>query len=166
MPTPRSLSLSSQDFWQFSLSHYARAGVKTASLTLQNEYQGNVNLALLLHWLDTQRIGLTDLEINALITVLTLSDTRLEQYRAMRQQLKPQLDQAGYQQLLAFELELEKSKQHELLGQINQFACVGSNPTAEVVKEAVTGATSENNLARYCQLLGASTLLLRLQAHQ
>ncbi len=100
MLTPRSLSLSPQDFWPFSLSHYARAGVQTACLALQNVYQGNINLALLLHWLDTQRICLTNPEINALITVLTLSDTRLKQYRAMRQKLKPQLDQTGYQQLL------------------------------------------------------------------
>lgn len=152
MPTPRPLQLSKQDYWQFSLSRYARAGVQPACLALQNDYQGNVNLALLLHWLDTQHISLADPKINALVTGLRSSNTRLQQYRTMRKQLKPQLDQAGYQQLLAFELELEKSQQHDLIEQLNHFTYPSPEPA------------TNGNLVRYCQQLGASTLLPQLQA--
>jgi uncharacterized protein (TIGR02444 family) len=152
---PRPAALSAEDFWQFSLSHYARAGIKQACLMLQNTYQGNVNLALLLHWLDTLHIELADQQIHALTASLVVSDKQLQQYRTMRQQLKPQLDQAGYQQLLSFELELEKNQQHALLKQLNLLLPV---PTP------AAGTVTSNNLARYCQQLGASSQLSHLQA--
>ena len=152
---PRPAVFSAEGFWQFSLSHYARAGVEQACLTLQNTYQGNVNLALLLHWLDTLHIELADQQIHALTASLVVSDKQLQQYRTMRQQLKPQLDQAGYQQLLTFELELEKSQQHELLKQLNLLLPLPA---------LAAGTVTSNNLARYCQKLGASSQLSQLQA--
>ncbi|OLQ78799.1 TIGR02444 family protein [Photobacterium proteolyticum] len=151
---PHPAVFSAEVFWQFSLNHYARAGVEHACLTLQNTYQGNVNLALLLHWLDTLHIELADQQIHALIASLVVSDKQLQQYRTMRQRLKPQLAPAGYQLLLDFELELEKSQQHELLEQLNLLLPLPA-PAA--------GTVTSNNLARYCQQLGATSLLSHLQ---
>ncbi|MCW8329665.1 TIGR02444 family protein [Photobacterium sp. SDRW27] len=147
------MSLNPQDFWQFSLAHYAQAGVQPACMTLQNTYQGNVNLALLLHWLDTQHIALTLPELDTLIAGLYASDVRLQQFRTMRKQLKTQLDQTGYQQLLAFELTLEQDQQHNLVAQCNQFEDLTPKHAAR-----------SDNLASYCKQLKASVLLHQLQA--
>ncbi|MCG7585946.1 TIGR02444 family protein [Photobacterium sp. OFAV2-7] len=155
---PRPAVFSAEDFWQFSLSHYARAGVEQACLTLQNTYQGNVNLALLLHWLDTLHIELADQQIHALTASLVASDKQLHQYRTMRQQLKPQLDQAGYQQLLTFELELEKSQQHALIEQLNR-----SLPSSVPITETGTKTITPTNLTRYFRQLGATSILPHLQ---
>ncbi|PSW04841.1 TIGR02444 family protein [Photobacterium lipolyticum] len=142
-----------QDFWQFSLSHYAQAGVQSACLCLQNSYQGNVNLALLLHWLDCQHQSLTDSSQHQLITCLGASDNLLQQYRTMRDQLKPLLDEAGYKQLLAFELKLEKGQQQALIAQLN--LCL---------LQQTPHHGSTDNLKRYCEQLGASQLLPQLTA--
>ncbi len=148
--------LNSQDFWQFSLSHYTQAGVQLACLTLQETYQGNVNLALLLHWLDTQKVHLSDAELHSLVGSAVSSDIRLHQYRAMRKQLKSQLDLAGYKQLLTFELELEQDQQRILVTQFNQF---NVSPPKVISPSLLT-----NNLARYCLQLKATVLLSKLQA--
>ena len=141
------------DFWQFSLSHYAQAGVPLACLSLQNSYQGNVNLALLLHWLDCQHQSLSDSAQQQLITCLAASENLLQHYRTMRDRLKPQLDEAGYKQLLTFELKLEKGQQQDLIAQLN--FCL-------LQQTSHHGAT--NNLKRYCEQLGASLLIPQLTA--
>lgn len=151
--TSESLRFYHQDFWQFSLSHYAQAGVQSACLCLQNRYQGNVNLALLLHWLDCQHQSLSDYCRQQLITCLGPSDNLLQQYRTMRDQLKPQLGEAGYKQLLAFELKLEKGQQQALIAQLN-LCILHSMPHH--------GTT--DNLKRYCKQLGASQLFPQLTA--
>ncbi|GAK85768.1 hypothetical protein JCM19238_3358 [Vibrio ponticus] len=48
------LSLTLERLWQFSLQYYSVREVKEACLTLQNHHHGNVNLLLLLKWLDEQ----------------------------------------------------------------------------------------------------------------
>jgi uncharacterized protein (TIGR02444 family) len=156
MQTASTVTLNSQDFWQFSLSHYAQAGVQPACLTLQDSYQGNVNLALLLHWLDVQKIQLSDAKLHSLVVSLVSNDCRLQQYRAMRKQLKPQVDLVGYQQLLAFELALEQDQQHALITQFNQF---NVSPPKVISSSLLT-----NNLERYCLQQKATVLLSKLQA--
>ena len=148
--------LNSQDFWQFSLSHYAQAGVQPACLTLQDSYQGNVNLALLFHWFDTLTIQLSDAELHTLKASAALSDIRLHQYRAMRKQLKTQLDLSGYKQLLTFELKLEQDQQYVLVTQFNQF---NVSPPKVISPSLLT-----NNLERYCLQQKATVLLSKLQA--
>lgn len=156
MQTADSVILNSQDFWQFSLSHYAQAGVQPACLTLQDTYQGNINLALLLHWLDTLTIQLSNAELHTLEASAALSDIRLQQYRAMRKQLKTQLDLLGYKQLLTFELELEQDQQHVLVTQFNQFNVSPSKTTSP--------SLPTNNLECYCLQQKATVLLSKLQA--
>jgi uncharacterized protein (TIGR02444 family) len=156
MQTADSVILNSQDFWQFSLSHYAQAGVQPACLTLQDTYQGNINLALLLHWLDTLTIQLSNAELHTLEANAALSDIRLQQYRAMRKQLKTQLDLLGYKQLLTFELELEQDQQHVLVTQFNQFNVSPPKTTSP--------SLPTNNLERYCLQQKATVLLSKLQA--
>ena len=50
------ISLTLERLWQFSLQYYSMRGVKDACLNLQNHFKGNVNLLLLLKWLDEQQV--------------------------------------------------------------------------------------------------------------
>lgn len=145
-------------FWQFSLGHYARAGVESACLSLQNRYRGNVNLALLLHWLDCQHLPLTEKDIQHLVRSTERSEHLLGQYRTLRQALRPQLDCGGYQQLLQFELELEKQQQRDLIACLNDHC----HPARTIVSTPDLGTA--DNLWRYCRQLGAIALLPALQA--
>ncbi|CAE6882144.1 hypothetical protein ACOMICROBIO_NCLOACGD_00348 [Vibrio sp. B1ASS3] len=49
-------TLTLEHLWQFSLQFYGVREVKEACLSLQNNYHGNVNLLLLLRWLDEQQV--------------------------------------------------------------------------------------------------------------
>ncbi|MEJ2764563.1 TIGR02444 family protein [Photobacterium sp. MCCC 1A19761] len=109
-------------FWPFCLAHYARPGVEAACLALQDRHHGNVNLALLLHWLDTQAQALPEHGLAQLGEALSDTDALLTPYRVMRRALKPQLDPAGYQQLLNFELTLEQRQQQALLSRLAQLS--------------------------------------------
>ncbi|WP_232428198.1 TIGR02444 family protein [Photobacterium marinum] len=153
---PDGIVLTPEDFWQFSLGHYAQAGVEPACLSLQNDFGGNVNLALLLHWLDCQQLSLSNQLIQNLIDTASHSDSLLRQYRTMRKNLKPQLDHDGYQQLLRFELTLEKQQQSELITKLN-------TSTSPFLPS--THTPNSCNLERYCHQVGADILLLPLQAN-
>lgn len=142
-------------FWQFSLGHYARAGVRAACLSLQDNYRGNINLALLLHWLDDLHYHIPEHCIPTLEAALSDTDRLLGQYRVMRRQLKSQLDSNGYQSLLQFELEIEKQQQQALIARINH-RCDLSLPVQ----------TAPGNLQRYCHRLGATALLPALQGRE
>ncbi|MBD8513190.1 TIGR02444 family protein [Photobacterium sp. WH77] len=135
-------------FWRFCLQHYSLGGVSQACLQLQDDFRGNVNLALLLLWLDSQQYSLSETEIRQLDKALAASDSQLKAYRQLRRALKPQLDQPGYQQMLDFELLLEQSQQQDLIRCLNhqaQQARAALPPPAD-------------NLGQYCQHLNAASL--------
>ena len=71
----------------------------------------------------------------------------------MRDRVKPQLDEAGYKQLLTFELKLEKGQQQDLITQLN--LCL---------LQPMPHYGTTNNLKRYCETLGASQLIPQLTA--
>ncbi|WP_261857701.1 TIGR02444 family protein [Photobacterium sanguinicancri] len=145
------------DFWQFSYTHYFKADVEATCLCLQTFHHGSVNLALLMLWLDEQGYLLTGEQRNQLIAGLQPTDGLLQQYRAMRRSLKPQLDQAGYQQLMDFELTVERQQQHDLVAQLNTM------PLATLIEQGHPTALA-TNLVRYCQSLDALSLVEKLQA--
>ena len=145
--------LSHDAFWQFSYTHYFKADVEAACLALQTFHSGSVNLALLMIWLDTQSIDLTQEQRQQLEQSLKPTERLLERYRHMRRSLKPQLDSDGYEQLKNFELQMERQQQHDLIATLNQM------PLRHVA-EHVSGA----NLARYCHRLGAVALIDKLMA--
>ncbi|MCG7496945.1 TIGR02444 family protein [Vibrio sp. Of7-15] len=144
------MPFSHDDFWQFSLNHYRKKGVQEACLTLQDTYQGNVNLALLLIWLDEHTISITASNISTLIDALAPSQTLIQPYRALRKQAKTYLPTELYQQHLQFELTLERQQQQDLINRLNQLPRSGANNSAL--------------LSHYCQHLGAQSLLSALLA--
>ncbi|MGF1681004.1 TIGR02444 family protein [Photobacterium minamisatsumaniensis] len=144
--------IDSESFWQFCLYHYSQAGVQPACLAFQDHYQGNVNLALLLHWLDQHQLALAPPHgYKALLAALTETDTLLTPYRVLRKQLKPNITHEQYQQMLSFELLLERRQQHHLLTCLNQYP--------------LSAHACPNNLVTYGRHLDAPLSLIRqLQA--
>ncbi|AUI87148.1 TIGR02444 family protein [Vibrio azureus] len=136
--------LTLESLWQFSLQFYGVRQVKEACLSLQNHYQGNVNLVLLLRWLDEQQVTFSEQDWPAVQHSLTRSETLLYSYRELRRQLKPQLNDALYRQALQFELELEKQQQADLVDCINTLS--------------LTANDGDPLTLRYCRHLGGDHL--------
>ena len=83
-----SVSLTLERLWQFSLQYYGVREVKDACLNLQNQFKGNVNLLLLLKWLDEQQVCFLDEDWHKVEQCLGRSETLLHSYRDLRRKLK------------------------------------------------------------------------------
>lgn len=143
--------LTGEVFWSFSLHHYKKQGVQSSALSLQDQYQGNVNLALLLLWLDSLQIQCPSLHIAHLEDSLITTDGLLASYRPLRKQIKQTANLALYQQALQFELQLEKQQQVDLLDALLRIELVQANQHGSL-------------LQTYCYSLNAESLYLSLQA--
>lgn len=139
---PSSLTL--EKLWQFSLDYYAVHEVKEACLCLQNHHHGNVNLLLLLKWLDENKLTINSADWSCLLTGLQESETLVHAFRDLRRRLKVYLPESLYREALQFELCLEKQQQAELISWVNQFTLTPNQG------QALT--------ERYCQQLGAEHL--------
>ncbi|CZF84602.1 hypothetical protein GCE9029_04507 [Grimontia celer] len=120
VPRPLKQQATADGLWQFCLHHYGQQEVKHACLKLQDQFKGNVNLALLLAWLEDTGFSLSASSLAQLRQSLVQSETLLTRYRLMRRDLKPQLSRGAYQKMLNYELTLEKFQQQELLTCVNQ----------------------------------------------
>lgn len=138
------ITLTLERLWQFSLSYYSARGVKDACLTLQNQYHGNVNLLLLLKWLDEQQLTFEEAEWHHIQQCLGRSESLLLSYRELRKHLKPHVVDSLYREALQFELQLEKQQQSDLVDCINRTALIPN-----------TGAPL---VFQYCRLLSADSL--------
>lgn len=143
--------LTCEAFWSFSLSHYKKQGVQSATLNLQDHHQGNVNLALLLLWLDSLNIQFPSLHIAHLEDSLITTDDLLASYRPLRKQIKQTADISLYQQALQFELQLEKQQQTDLIDRVLRIELIQANQHGSL-------------LQTYCSSLNADSLYLSLQA--
>ncbi|WP_087017579.1 TIGR02444 family protein [Thaumasiovibrio subtropicus] len=156
----RAITLTLDAFWQFSVSHYQKPGVEAACLTLQDHYQGNVNLALFLIYLEQQQYQTNGLLLNKLLACLHAISHTTDDFRRLRRQLKPRLNHADYQALLDFELSLEKQQQATLIQQWETH--VADNivqPTSSVQPASLQPKASQaQGLALYCAQLGAPHL--------
>jgi uncharacterized protein (TIGR02444 family) len=96
-------------------------GVKEACLSLQNNFGGNVNLLLLLKWLDEQKLIFNDEDWRKLQHSLLRSEELLLHYRELRKKAKTNLPATLYREALEFELLLEKQQQSDLVNCINSL---------------------------------------------
>jgi uncharacterized protein (TIGR02444 family) len=133
-----SFTLTSEQLWQFCLRYYAVREVKEACLALQNNYSGNVNLLLLLKYLDQQQIMPIESDWQRLLASIEPSETLLIDYRELRKSFKPHLPDTLYREALQFELALEKQQQLDLVDCINQSQFVP--------------ASGSSLTERYCQI--------------
>ncbi len=122
------LSLTLEHLWQFSLRYYSVREVKEACLSLQNRFNGNVNLLLSLKWLDEQDLTIEDNDFHLLQECLHRSDMLLHDFRQLRRQLKSHVPDTIYRQSLEFELQLEKQQQSDLVECINSLKTSQRSP--------------------------------------
>jgi uncharacterized protein (TIGR02444 family) len=139
-----SVSLTLERLWQFSLQYYSVKDVKDACLNLQNQFRGNVNLLLLLKWLDEQQAAFLDEDWHKVEECLGRSETLLHSYRDLRRKLKSHVPDTLYRESLQFELQLEKQQQSDLVDCINSI-------------ELQTNQAEPLTL-RYCRQLGGEHL--------
>ncbi|MFC3033347.1 TIGR02444 family protein [Pseudoalteromonas fenneropenaei] len=113
--------LSASAFWQFSCALYEQPHVQETLLQLQNEQGKNVNLCLLLCYLDTLALQLPDAALARLESVCQAFDSRyLIPQRTIRKQLKQALAShhlyaKAKAALLSAELQLEQLQQALLI---------------------------------------------------
>ncbi|MDD1782148.1 TIGR02444 family protein [Enterovibrio sp. ZSDZ35] len=130
VPRPIKNNATADGLWQFCLQHYGQQEVKHACLKLQDQFKGNVNLALLFAWIEDAGFTLSLPSQSALRKAMSHSETLLSRYRLMRRELKPQLSRGAYQKMLNYELTLEKFQQQELLTCVNQLEWEEYGPSA------------------------------------
>lgn len=82
---------------------------------IQDDFKGQVNLALMCLWLDDLNLQVNSSLYQAFEAALASSSEKLTPLRAARRQLKNQLSTEQYQQLLNIELEVEKQQQRALV---------------------------------------------------
>lgn len=149
-PERVTVSLTLERLWQFSLQYYSTRGVKDACLNLQNQFKGNVNLLLLLKWLDEQQVCFSAQDWPKVEACLARSESLLHGYREIRRKLKAQVSDALYREALQFELQLERQQQSDLVDCINRIE--------------LTHNLGEPLTLRYCRQLGAEHLQLAFAA--
>lgn len=145
----------SHPFWTFSLSFYARAGVRQACLALQ-EAGADVNLLLFCCWLGAEGRQLDKAQLTQLISAVAVwQEEVLAPLRRARRAVKngiPGMPQELGAQLrrgvIAAELDAEYAEQLALAGEMTQMrAQIKETPLAK--PEIAVAA----NLRRYLELL-------------
>ncbi len=120
--------LNSDDFWQFACDLYSKGDMQTRLLAYQNQQGKNVNLCLLLYYLDSLNLAISQAQLNKLEqSICEFEQQVLKPLRATRAYLKAnQTEIADYpairKELLSAELKLEKQQQQLLITTINNFA--------------------------------------------
>ncbi|GAB0111143.1 TIGR02444 family protein [Pseudoalteromonas distincta] len=119
--------LNSDHFWQFACALYAKPEQQTTLLALQNQQGKNVNLCLLLLYLDSLNLSINAQQLNELINVISELDTHvLQPLRAARSYLKANQNAISdyatiREELLSAELKLERQQQHILISTANSL---------------------------------------------
>lgn len=124
--------LNSNDFWQFACQLYSEDGMQARLLDYQNQQGKNVNLCLLLYYLDSLNLSINAKQLNMLQQVANGFDSKvLKPLRSVRGYLKTNqheiVDYANIrQELLNAELKLEKQQQKMLIDAVNKFVLLTS----------------------------------------
>lgn len=125
MKLPASSQLTDQAFWQFSLAVYARKGIASQCLFLQDTYGANVNLCLLVLWCDSLGLTLSPHDVASLEAKIKRNDHALQVFRMQRREAKV-AEPDKYEDYKQQELVLEQQQQKLLV------ECLIELNTAEV----------------------------------
>lgn len=110
---------SAEEFWQFSVAHYERPGVKDACLSLQDSTDADVNLLLLAIWLKKGGVEIAADTVDNLLA--TSKHWRTEKIGPLRERRRKEPKASGnYRAFLADELAAEKGEQFALIKCLNQ----------------------------------------------
>lgn len=118
------MNLNTDTFWQYSLEVYGRRGVANKAIALQDEYQVNVNMLLLLCWCMDNGAIVTLNQWQVLQAAIADSETRLERHRTNRRAAKVAVpfDEKKYDNLKQQELGLELEQQDALTTMYNRLS--------------------------------------------
>ena len=122
--------LNSNDFWQFACQLYSEDGMQARLLNYQNQQGKNVNLCLLLYYLDSLNLAISQTQLNKLEQSISEFEQQvLKPLRATRAYLKAnQTEITDYaairKELLSAELKLEKQQQQMLINAVNRLELV------------------------------------------
>ncbi|QBJ64159.1 TIGR02444 family protein [Pseudoalteromonas sp. DL-6] len=131
--------LNSDNFWQFACQLYSEDGMQARLLNYQTQQGKNVNLCLLLYYLDSLNLTISQTQLNKLEQSISEFDKLvLKPLRATRAYLKAnQTEIADYavirKELLSAELKLEKQQQQMLINAVNRLellACTAPDNSA------------------------------------
>lgn len=131
--------LKSNDFWQFACNLYSKGDMQTRLLDYQNQLGKNVNLCLLLYYLDSLKLAVSQTQLNKLEQSICEFDQQvLKPLRATRAYLKAnQTEIADYavirKELLSTELKLEKQQQQMLVEKVNTLTLEPDSRTTNVM---------------------------------
>jgi uncharacterized protein (TIGR02444 family) len=141
------INVDAKQFWQFSLEYYAK--VKPICLAWQDSFNANINLLLLLCYLEQQQWSIKAHTVNNLSLAVTVYNNRITQrVRQLRRRvatlstLTPSQQQQFKQQLLAVELIAEQQEQQLLV------QCLTTTPAHDSINNHPS-----NLLELYLQLL-------------
>lgn len=127
--------LNSDHFWQFACTLYAKPGQQQTLLALQNQQGKNINLCLLLLYLDSLNLAINTEQLSILEhSISEFEQHALHPLRATRRYLKTNKNSIrDYNQiresLLNAELMLEKQQQNMLINAVNKLT-LSQNKTA------------------------------------
>ncbi|PWS53525.1 TIGR02444 family protein [Pseudoalteromonas sp. meg-B1] len=119
--------LNSNHFWQFACNLYSKGDMQTRLLDYQNQLGKNVNLCLLLYYLDSLNLAINQTQLSKLEQSISEFDKQaLKPLRATRAYLKAnQAEVTDYaairKALLGAELKLEKQQQIILIDEVNSM---------------------------------------------
>lgn len=151
------LMFTRRSFWQFSCDFYAEPQVEKVCLTLQDEYDLNVNIILFLLWYSAaQRQLLSSSQIEALLLAIDKPQQWVTEYRLFRKHLwskmlankdkpNPQIKQA----LLSAELKLEEQVQSALFDYAKQHLAAANDSSVKIVDLIELEFMAHENLDSY-----------------
>jgi uncharacterized protein (TIGR02444 family) len=122
-------TISVSEFWQYSLHYYTQNNNQTTLLWLQDNAALNVNIVLLLMYLQTKSMFISVNQFNDLNQKNQALDSLTSNFREKRRVLKADnIDKemadyrtVDYQELLQQELDLEKQQQAQLINVVSEF---------------------------------------------
>ncbi|MFT4927454.1 MAG: hypothetical protein ACI8WB_003561 [Phenylobacterium sp.] len=119
--------LTAKQFWHFSGELYGKPGVKEICLNLQDQFDLNVNLVLLLCWCEQHQRVLSAVQVEALVAgIAQWHQDYTRPMRVLRRRLARDdaTDSEAKQAMLDAELALERVEQRLLLAVFNGFEVV------------------------------------------
>lgn len=93
--------------WHFATHFYAKPNIADFLLTLQDKHGLDINLMLLMLYLDQQKQSIDKTQLMHIMEHSKVWQEKAAAMRALRRSLKP-LDNSLYQQAQAFELSIEQ----------------------------------------------------------
>ena len=148
--------LNNADLWQYSLAQYPK--VSALLLPLQDDYQLNINLFLLCGYAQSLGCAIDDMQMQQLLAqTKSWQDDLISPFRRLRRELKAQINELQYQQMLNMELALEKEQQWRLVNSLPELPAHNPEAQANLLSCLITSGVAlelleQQTLAAICAI--------------